>query len=264
MPTEFKATAWVWTLFEPTVNIKKSQYTYIVYGKEICPTTGRHHWQGYVEFKCRKTKECVQNTFGVKGMHVEPRRALDPKKAADYSKKDGEFFEDGVISQQGARTDLDTMCNDLQSRKRSLYDLMEGQDAPTVVKYRSGLAAIASHSDCLESKKIRVIKEVHLVDSDKMRLYRRANEEYPNACMINGWYNGEVWHQGMVLWDCYNNEDTIITINWTELLARQLLEPWRVTLPVKYGVKYANWTTVVFLKLADCDKGLEVGLQVQP
>ena len=36
---------------ETGYEFNEKQMKYLVVGKEICPTTGKEHWQGYVELK---------------------------------------------------------------------------------------------------------------------------------------------------------------------------------------------------------------------
>lgn len=60
---------WVFTVnnysdadFQRVLNLDKSCEFY-VFGKEIAPTTGTHHLQGYIEFNVRKTGGVVKRLF---------------------------------------------------------------------------------------------------------------------------------------------------------------------------------------------------------
>lgn len=80
---------------------------YIVYGREVAPTTGTPHLQGYVCFASRKRIASVRGLFV--GAHVEGARGT-PQQCKDYSIKDGDFVEFGrfeSIPFQGKRTDID-------------------------------------------------------------------------------------------------------------------------------------------------------------
>ncbi len=77
---------------------------YIVYGNEICPDTGRQHYQGYCELKLQKTISAIQKLFKNK-MHIEKRKGSS-EQASVYCKKDNDFVERGIISRQGTRNDI--------------------------------------------------------------------------------------------------------------------------------------------------------------
>ena len=46
---------------ETGYKFNEKQMKYLVVGKEICPTTGKEHWQGYVELKNAKTFSAIKN-----------------------------------------------------------------------------------------------------------------------------------------------------------------------------------------------------------
>lgn len=87
---------------------------YLIYQCEKCPTTGRVHYQGYVEFKStwgiKKTKEYIGGE-----PHIEKRRGSQ-EEAINYCKKkesaiEGTLKEFGspTKSNQGKRTDLQSI-----------------------------------------------------------------------------------------------------------------------------------------------------------
>lgn len=86
--------AWCWTLFsEDDVNRLQSTagISAIVVGEEICPTTGRKHFQGYVRFENNKRFSWWKNQFLT--IHVEPRRGSEAQAAA-YCRKEGRVIVD--------------------------------------------------------------------------------------------------------------------------------------------------------------------------
>lgn len=80
---------------------------YLVYGREVCPTTGKIHYQGYVQFYDQLRITTVKEFFDDK-VHLEISRGK-PKEASDYCKKDGDFEEFGDMSYSGKRTDLESI-----------------------------------------------------------------------------------------------------------------------------------------------------------
>lgn len=83
----------------------KFKYNYLVFGFEV-GEEGTPHLQGYVEFKNSVLFSTLKNKLP--RAHWDKRRGT-PKEASDYCKKDDKFFEDGEISNQGARSDLDSI-----------------------------------------------------------------------------------------------------------------------------------------------------------
>lgn len=59
---------------------------YFCVGKELSPTTGRRHLQGYISFEHGKTKSAVAALLGDPGAHLE-RRCGTEREAAEYCQK---------------------------------------------------------------------------------------------------------------------------------------------------------------------------------
>lgn len=78
---------------------------FIVYGKELCPTTKTPHLQGYVELKTKKRLSTLKAQWG-KSYHFEPRKGSQ-EAAFTYCLKDGDYIIRGTMKKQGRRSDLD-------------------------------------------------------------------------------------------------------------------------------------------------------------
>lgn len=101
-------------------------YSYVVGGLETCPTTGRVHIQGYIEFKNAVYLSGAQKRIGDKVCHCAPRyEKSTAAQAAEYCKKDGDYFENGTITNQGARTDLKTIKDNILNHKSNIRDMLE-------------------------------------------------------------------------------------------------------------------------------------------
>lgn len=96
---------------------------YLVYGTELCPSTGRVHYQGYVEFLNQAGLAKVKAMLGTDSVHVEKRKG-SAKEASDYCKKDGQFKEFGAISNPGERTDLKTLVDEIHTGKKTLGQIL--------------------------------------------------------------------------------------------------------------------------------------------
>lgn len=92
---------WPWTLnnytlaqeFQIQVLAKTdNSINYLVYGREICPTTGTPHLQGFVQFKSKRSFLVVKCLLPY-GVHIEPMQTT-AQQCADYClKEDPEPFQ---------------------------------------------------------------------------------------------------------------------------------------------------------------------------
>lgn len=78
---------------------------YLCYGKEVAPTTGTFHLQGYVHFRDPKTLRTLKNMMG-RRYHFEKRMGTITQ-AIDYCKKDGIFTEIGQRPRDTAASNKD-------------------------------------------------------------------------------------------------------------------------------------------------------------
>lgn len=114
------------------------QIQYIIYGHEICPTSGREHWQGYCELKNAFSLTFVKNLFNDNTIHIEERRGTQ-KQAIDYCKKDGKWTEYGIPKKQGKRSDLEI---DEIGKQETLLDVYEGMGFDKAIRYHAGVEKI--------------------------------------------------------------------------------------------------------------------------
>lgn len=93
-----------WTA-EDVARLDAVEVTYMVYGREVAPTTGMRHLQGFVIFPHARRLTGILAEV-VRG-HWEITRGTSAQ-ARDYAKKDGDFTERGNFpDRQGRRTDLE-------------------------------------------------------------------------------------------------------------------------------------------------------------
>lgn len=78
---------------------------YMIFGREVAPTTGQRHLQGFVTFKNALGLQTVKEKLPF-GAHVEVAKGSAAQNKA-YCSKGGEFQERGEIPSPGKRTDLD-------------------------------------------------------------------------------------------------------------------------------------------------------------
>jgi len=99
-----KARLYCFTSFYPDpIEFRPEQMLYLAYGAEICPTTGRDHWQGFVYWKNPRTLNGVKKEY--RGIHWEIcRGSLDQNEV--YCSKEEKYTTFGTKPHQGSRVDL--------------------------------------------------------------------------------------------------------------------------------------------------------------
>lgn len=111
--TTYRGKYWVFTLNNPTDGEKlavaalgqREFVQYLVVGREVAPTTGTPHLQGYIIFTSLHTLRRVKLLISQRVF--AQRAAGTPTQAADYCKKEGDYDEYGTLPTQtgGRRSD---------------------------------------------------------------------------------------------------------------------------------------------------------------
>lgn len=108
--------------YETLVSLTEDNvFKYIVIGKEV-GANGTPHLQIYVELKNARSFKSIHKQF-YKG-HIETRKGT-AKQAADYCKKEGDFYEYGEISNPGKRTDLEQAKDIITTGSGKMRDVVE-------------------------------------------------------------------------------------------------------------------------------------------
>jgi Putative viral replication protein./RNA helicase. len=81
---------------------------YLIYGRELCPKTGRTHLQGFVYFDNVIARKTVQERLNVGKCHCKPMYST-PDACIAYCKKDGESWEQGDRPAQGKKCDKEVV-----------------------------------------------------------------------------------------------------------------------------------------------------------
>lgn len=95
----FEGRHWCFTSYKDELEYKDDSMLYMVYGREVCPSTGRRHLQGFVSFNKRRKLGIAKKLLGDEQAHMEIKRG-SVQEASDYCKKDGDFVEFGEKPQE--------------------------------------------------------------------------------------------------------------------------------------------------------------------
>lgn len=112
---------------------KEQDATYLVYGKEI-GDSGTPHLQGFITFKTNKRLSALKKIHST--AHWEIAKGTSPQ-AADYCKKDGDYYEAGSLPTQGKRTDLESACDKI--KQGATLKTVAEEHSEIFVKFGRGL-----------------------------------------------------------------------------------------------------------------------------
>ncbi len=252
-----RARGWVftWNNYDPTTwhaiqeTTTGDEVTYIVCGREVAPTTGTHHLQGYIYFRSLKSfGQCLHylTSMGI-NRQGHPFIAIargTAKQNRDYCTKSGEFCERGVIpgKDQGKRTDLDAVYESVTSGK-SMNELIE--EHPTeMIKYAKNIMLINNliNYQTQRTTRPRVYWFFGPTGSGKSRL---ANEI---AKKCHSFYYKNPAHKW---WDGYTQQECIVIDDYrrdfctfAELL--RLLDWYPYSVECKGGTLGLNSACIIF------------------
>lgn len=127
---------------------------YCVFGREVAPTTGTPHLQGFVVFNNARAFNAVRTRLRGRGHWTITRGS--PTQASEYCKKDGDFVERGVLpAGQGFRSDL----RQLQEWVDEF--IVNNRRAPTDAEWaRHQFAAFVRYPRIVEASRLRAAVEV--------------------------------------------------------------------------------------------------------
>jgi len=217
-------------------DFKPDEVRYMILGEEICPKTGKIHWQGYLEFYKPIRMTGVKNCFNDKTIHLGIR-FKSRENARDYCKKDNKFEESGYwISGQGHRSDLFDVVEDLKNGKK-ISDIIE-ENPQIYCQYRNGLKDIAAHYSQKRVPKTRPVEVILLTGPTRCGKTRMAMAEKPFK--MEGyklkWWDGYD-EEKCILIDDYNND---VNIN----VMLNLLDIYPLKLETKGSHTHAHWNKV--------------------
>lgn len=192
---------WCYTLNNYTEddieNIAKWNVKYSIYGKEICPSTGTLHLQGFVIFNSAYRFSAVKKLLST--AHWESTKGSS-KQASDYCQKtDSCPTVFGNFPTPGKRTDLDKVC-DLVKTGAPMSEITNLYPATYIRNYK-GIAALSS--SLIQHYHHDDVRGLWLVGSPGTGKSRYARSQFPNAFFKaqNKWFDGYEGEEAIILDD---------------------------------------------------------------
>lgn len=226
----FTQNNWTTESYEALQRFGETYCIYMVLGKEV-GESGTPHIQGFLYFENPRAYPCKKFRAISNGAHDEMLRGT-PKQAADYCKKDGDFWEFGEVPSQGARTDWVKALEDIKSQ--GVVQAVENQ--PHLIPCVRALSSFKQMS----MKSTHRDVQVHvLIGPPGCGKTKWAWDNYPDLYTKP---DGQ-W------WDGYAGEETVLLddfggdLAYTTLL--KVLDRYPLQLPVKGGFVAAKYTTVI-------------------
>lgn len=271
--------SYCWTLFGYTIademHILNIDCRYIIFGREICTTTGRQHLQGYIEFSKPRRLNNVKALFNNDKVHLETRHGTRDD-ARDYCRKGIQSHEEwtdlkskgpnwGLEASceeagswesggQGRRTDLDSVAQRILAGATKSQILEESP--VSFIKHHRGIEAAIALRERETTKSFREIHTTVLWGDSGVGKTRAAHDADPNIFTVNP--------EDTFPFDGYDGEKSILiddfygTLKYGFLL--RVLDGHQLRLNVKGGHRYAAWTKVYITSNEAPDQWYKRGL----
>lgn len=192
-----RARGWCFTMYgdldEKENMLKQLEKRYVIAGREICPTTGKNHLQGFIYFHQKRTRKNLKETVDAQA-HWEASRGT-PQDNARYCKKDGKFWEMGIMPMMGGRSDREAVAERVRDGA-SLEEVAE-ENPGLFVLYHRGLTALKSQVMKHRTEGPKVSWLWGLTGVGKTRTAVQTSKSFYMK-------DGTQW------WDGYNQEECII------------------------------------------------------
>lgn len=179
----------------------KPQIKFLVAGDEICPTTGRPHWQGYFYTNMGNTITCMRKKL--EGRYCASMYSC-PESCIKYCEKDAKLaLKWGEPPSQGKRTDLIEMKDNLMSGELKVDDILENNP----MAYHQYGRTLQALEDLRMSRQYRMSKDIceciWYFGGTGVGKSHLAFEGFTPATHYV-WVNDNGW------WDNYKQQETVI------------------------------------------------------
>lgn len=244
-----KVRAICWTLFnytdddlEKVREYAKDQCEYLIFGKEVCPTTQRPHLQGYLywsnprSYPNKKFRDLLNLSSRGRDMIAKGT----PEQNRVYCSKEGDFWECGECPAQGQRTDWAAAIQQLRT-----------DDIVSVIDAQPQLAPCIRALERYKSLTLKPLKRdvevIVLIGKTGTGKSSWAYEHYPDlyAKPDGPWFDGYSGQKTILLDDYYGS------VSYPVLL--KMCDRYPFNAPVKGGYVWAQWDKVIITSNASVE-----------
>ncbi len=185
--------------------LQRIEAKYICYQKEVAPSTGTPHIQGYLYLPSGSTITAIQKKFKKENLKVAVLIAngtADQNK--EYCSKEGgtDFVERGTKPKQGNRSDLDEVAAAIVTGTMTVTSLRQTNPG-LIIKYHKGLQFL--QSGCVLPRDATITPTVHWwFGSTGTGKSRQAFEMFPKAywkMSCNHWWDGYAGEKEVIIDD---------------------------------------------------------------
>lgn len=157
---------WCFTSFQDARPNASPDCSYMVYQREVSPTTGRQHWQGYAEFTTKKRLSTVQTCIGDATAHCE-LRAGTRSQAIAYCKKPESRVDGTTYTEHGECPAGEEAKSQLQQLTRRITDGAKYADICTefptaILRYDKGVRALLANTESQQPMSYQAIRVIVL------------------------------------------------------------------------------------------------------
>ncbi len=217
----------------PRVN---DRVRYIVFQKEICPTTNREHLQGYVEFADKTTFKQTKEIFGLRDVHLALARGNSDENKLYCTKepRSGGPWEEGEPKARGKGRTPTTLSGLLQDVRVGKTELLIATKYPCHwLRHQSAILRYRNLLQIRRSWKTKLIVYHGSTGTGKSRLAqiltRRSAWMWTNDAK---WFDGYDGHRDAIFDDFYPEDMPLHQF-------LKLFDRYQMQVPVKGG--FVSW-----------------------
>lgn len=230
---------WMITIFTENTEMvstmsKLERIKYFTGQFEICPTTNKKHFQGYIEMKNPIGLSGLKKYLNNDQIHLEERKGNQKQAIAYVTKAEtstGERIEEGKKGEQGRRTDLERAIEMIKEKKK-INEIID--EIPHMIRYDKHLERYREREVEPRNFQTEVYTLIGEPGTGKTRyVYENETDIYtvPEASSGTQYFNGYTGQEAVLIDDFNGN------IRYHLLL--QLLDRYPMLVNTKGGV--VNW-----------------------
>lgn len=231
-------------------DIVDDRVRYIVFQRELCPSTNNEHTQGYLELTVPLRVSGIRGIVGDSSVHCESRKGTREQARAYCMKEETRVagpWEKGLWEKggQGSRNDLKELCDKIingEDKKKSILD-----HAVTYVKYHKGIDKLKGLCMDQRSTMPEVIVLTGKTGTGKTRFAYDNYESVYHKMSGNKWWDGYE-QQECILLDDFDKD----IMPYRTLL--QLCDRYPMKVETKGGSVEINSPTIVITSNVDMDR----------